>query len=66
DETGHINLVVWASLVEAQRRELLGARLLGVSGEVQREGEVVHLIAHRLYDHTSLLGRLLVRSRDFC
>ena len=65
DETGIINLIVWASLVEAQRRELLHARLLGVIGEVQRDGEVVHLIAQRLSDHSPLLGRLMAASRDF-
>ena len=65
DETGSINVIVWSSLVEAQRRELLGARLMGVYGEVQREGEVIHVIAHRLFDHSALLGRLVTPSRDF-
>jgi error-prone DNA polymerase len=65
DETGYVNVVVWRRLVETQRRELLGARLLGVHGVVQREGEVVHLVAHRLIDHTPLLGRLVTESRDF-
>ncbi|MCC6202846.1 MAG: error-prone DNA polymerase, partial [Gammaproteobacteria bacterium] len=65
DETGVINLIVHARLVEAQRRELLDARLLGVVGRVQREGEVLHVIANRLGDHTALLGRLAVSSRDF-
>ena len=65
DETGIINLIVWSSLVETQRRELLNARLLGVIGEVQREGEVIHVIAKRLEDHTALLGRLATQSRDF-
>ena len=65
DETGTINVIVWSTLVEAQRRELLHARLLGVVGEVQRDGEVVHLIAHSLSDHSPLLGRLLAASRDF-
>ncbi|MBL8489578.1 MAG: error-prone DNA polymerase, partial [Rhodocyclaceae bacterium] len=50
---------------ERQRRELLGARLLGVMGILQREGDVVHLIARRLLDHTELLGRLPTASRDF-
>ncbi|MGB0128135.1 MAG: hypothetical protein WBP72_10880 [Rhodocyclaceae bacterium] len=45
--------------------ELLGARLMGVYGQLQREGEVVHLIAKRLVDHTELLGGLDSRSRDF-
>ena len=58
DETGTLNLIVWSSLVETQRKELLGARLLGVVGNVQREGPVVHFIAERLEDHSALLGRL--------
>ena len=65
DETGVINLIIWSTLVESQRREVLGAHLLGVVGEVQRQGEVVHVIAKRLFDHSSLLGRLSVESRDF-
>ncbi len=65
DESGQVNLVVWERLAVAQRRVLLGARLLGVWGEVQREGEVVHLIARRLYDYSELLGELSTRSRDF-
>ncbi len=65
DETGIINVIVWSTLVEAQRRELLHAQLLGVVGEIQRDGEVVHLIAQRLSDHSKLLGRLRAVSRDF-
>ncbi len=65
DETGVINLIVWSSLVESQRRELLNARLLGVSGEIQRESGVIHVIARRLEDHSAMLGRLQIPSRDF-
>ena len=65
DETGIINVIVWSTLVEAQRRELLHAQLLGVVGEIQRDGEVVHLIAQRLSDHSKLLGGLSAVSRDF-
>jgi error-prone DNA polymerase len=65
DETGYLNVVVWANLVEKQRRELLTSSLLGVEGEIQREGEVVHLVARRLFDHSRLLGRLVTESRDF-
>lgn len=65
DETGLANVIVHPKLVERQRRELLGARLLGVLGVLQREGEVVHLIAKRLVDHTPLLGSLPTSSRDF-
>jgi len=65
DETGYTNVVVWNDLVEKQRKELLGARLLGVEGYMQKEGDVVHLVARRLIDHSRLLGRLLTESRDF-
>jgi len=65
DETGMVNVVVWRDLVERQRRELLGSSLMGVSGVIERQGEVVHLVARRLSDHTPLLGRLATRSRDF-
>jgi len=65
DETGCINVIAWRNLVERQRRELLGAHLLGVEGVIERDGEVVHLVARRLFDHDSLLGRLTVSSRNF-
>jgi error-prone DNA polymerase len=66
DETGLANIIVHPKLVERQRAELLGASLLGVLGVLQREGDVVHLLAKRLVDHSALLGRLTVHSRDFC
>jgi error-prone DNA polymerase len=65
DETGYTNVVVWNALVEKQRAELLGSRLLGVEGYMQKEGGVVHLVARRLVDHSALLGKLLTDSRDF-
>ena len=65
DETGCVNVIVWRDLGERQRRELLGARLMAVYGSVEREGEVVHVIARRLADHSELLGRLATQSRDF-
>lgn len=65
DETGCANVVVWRRLVERQRAELLGARLLGVEGVIERDGDVVHLVARRLFDHSALLGPLAAASRDF-
>jgi error-prone DNA polymerase len=65
DETGSVNVIVWRDLADSQRRELLGSRLMGVYGVVEREGEVVHLVAKRLIDHSALLGRLETSSRDF-
>jgi error-prone DNA polymerase len=65
DETGSVNVIVWRDLADRQRRELLGSRLMGVHGTLEREGEVVHLIAKRLVDHSELLGALQTSSRDF-
>ena len=65
DETGCMNIVVWRRLLERQRRELLGARLMGVRGVVERDGDVVHVIARRLSDYSALLGPLAAASRDF-
>lgn len=65
DETGTTQVIVWASLAERERRALVGAGLLGVFGQVQREGEVLHLVARRLFDYSRMLGRLRPASRDF-
>jgi len=65
DETGMVNVIVWRDLAERQRKELLRSSLLTVYGTLEREGEVVHLIAARLRDQTALLGSLITRSRDF-
>ncbi|MGZ8260283.1 MAG: error-prone DNA polymerase [Caldimonas sp.] len=69
DETGAVNVIVWPRIAETQRKPLLGARLLTVYGQWQRQGEgdeaVMHLVASRLIDHTPLLKGLVSRSRDF-
>ena len=65
DETGWVNVVVRPELLEAERRILLGARLLGVYGQITRQGNVVHLHAKRVVDRSPLLGQLATHSRDF-
>jgi error-prone DNA polymerase len=56
---------VWKKIADEQRDVLLNARLLGVEGELQKEGKVIHIIARRLFDHSELLGELSVKSRNF-
>ena len=65
DESGHLNVVVRRQVSERHRREVQSARLLAVHGALERQGQVVHLMAHRLRDLSALLGRLETRSRDF-
>jgi error-prone DNA polymerase len=66
DETGNVNVIVWPSLQEKQRKEALSASLLAVYGVWQCQGEVRHLVAHRLVDMSHLLGGLQSTSRNFC
>jgi error-prone DNA polymerase len=65
DEYGSINIIVWRDLGERQRQALVGSRLLGVAGKLQIEGEVMHVVAHRLIDLSPMLGGLRSVSRDF-
>jgi len=69
DETGAVNIIVWPRIADAQRKPLLGATLLTVYGQWQKQGEgdqaVMHLLASRMIDHTALLQGLVSRSRDF-
>ena len=65
DETGSVNVIVWQSVLERQRREALGSSLLAVYGVWQCEGDVKHLVAQRLVDVSHLLGELPTASRNF-
>ncbi|MGV8960303.1 MAG: error-prone DNA polymerase [Stenotrophomonas sp.] len=65
DEHGQINVVVWQQLAERHRRVFLEAQLLLVSGRLEADNGVRHVIARRLEDLTPLLGSLDIRSRDF-
>ncbi len=58
DETGVANVIVWPKVYEKFRRVVMGGRLLSVSGYLQREGQVVHLIAQRLDDMSHKLADL--------
>jgi len=64
DETGVANLVVWPSVFEQFRREILGASLIQVDGRVQKVGsgehQVIHLVAKSIVDRTQLLADMQV------
>jgi error-prone DNA polymerase len=62
DETGIANLVIWPKLYERQRRVILSAGMMAAHGRIQREGGVVHLVAHRVSDLSDSLAS--VGSRD--
>ncbi|WP_411957674.1 error-prone DNA polymerase [Paracoccus homiensis] len=58
DETGVSNVVVWRKIFDRFRRAVMGGRLLRVTGRLQREGIVVHLIADRIEDISDRLSDL--------
>lgn len=60
DETGIANVIVWRSLYEKFRRAVIGGRLLRVTGKLQRENGVSHVIAEKVEDLSWLLDELLI------
>lgn len=58
DETTIANVIVWPRTFEAFRPVVLGARLISVTGKLQNESDVIHVVADRLDDLTPLLRRL--------
>ncbi len=65
DETGSTNLIVWPKVVHAYRSAVLHSRFIVVRGQLQRENNVVHVIARQLQDYSHWLGKLNAKSRDF-
>ena len=58
DETGIANLVVFKNNFDYYRKQILNAKLLVVEGQLQKEGEVIHIIAEQLFDFTPLLNQM--------
>ncbi|MCA9708122.1 MAG: DNA polymerase III subunit alpha [Myxococcales bacterium] len=65
DETGFVNVVVWARVFDEHRVLIKSAAVLGVSGRVQRAEGVVHLVAERLWEPTTRAAPLPTRVRSF-
>ena len=58
DETAIANIIVWPHVFEKFRGVVMGARLVAVTGKVQNESNVIHILAERLDDLTPMLDRL--------
>jgi error-prone DNA polymerase len=58
DETGVVNIIVWPKAFERLRAIVLGARFVAVSGKLQSEQGVIHIVAERMNDLTPMLGLL--------
>ena len=60
DETGICNVIVWRKLYETYRRAVISGRMLRVTGRIQREGAVCHVIAEHVEDISFMLDELLI------
>ncbi len=64
DETGTANAIVWPKVFEALRPIVIGARFIAVTGRLQNEANVIHIVMERAEDLTSLLGLLSAQGKD--
>ncbi len=64
-ESGIAHLVVWPQLFEQHRRIILATSMMAVHGRIQREGEVVHLVAQRVADLSAALASVGEREASF-
>ncbi len=65
DDTGNINVVVWQATAREQKQAYLTSKILKVKGVIEKEGEVIHIIAGQLINLSDELAQLSSRSRDF-
>jgi DNA-directed RNA polymerase len=59
DETGTANVIVWAKVFERYRRAVIAGRCLKVTGRLQREGQVIHVVAEAIEDISALLDEIV-------
>jgi error-prone DNA polymerase len=64
DEMGVANIVVWPKVMEAYRKVVMQSRLLMIEGYVQRDVDIIHVVAQHLVDRTDALMRLAPEGRD--
>jgi error-prone DNA polymerase len=65
DETGINNIIFWPAVFDAQRHKILGANLMVVTGELQNQESVVHIVAKQVDDYSHWVRTLPRNSRDF-
>ncbi|MBI1202962.1 MAG: DNA polymerase III subunit alpha [Rhodopseudomonas sp.] len=64
DESAVANVIVWPKIFERVRPIVLGARYVKVSGRVQSESGVIHVVADQLEDLTVWLAKLAEQGAD--
>ncbi|MEO1562722.1 MAG: OB-fold nucleic acid binding domain-containing protein [Pseudomonadota bacterium] len=62
DETGISNIIIWKNIYQKYRRAVIAGRLLRVTGRLQRDGAVTHIIAEHVEDISPMLDELLAEN----
>lgn len=65
DETGINNIIIWPGVFDAHRHKILGTNLLVVSGELQSQESIIHVVAEQIEDYSHWVRALPRNSRDF-
>ena len=65
DDTGNTNVIVWMATARAQKKNFLSAKVVKVKGIIEKEKEVIHIVAGKIIDITEKLEELNISSRDF-
>ena len=63
DETGVANAIVWPKVFETQRAQVIGARFVAITGRLQNEAGVIHVVAEHVEDLSPMLGLLVDAGR---
>lgn len=66
DETGISNVIVWRKVYERFRRAVIAGRCLRVTGRLQRESGVTHVVAEHVEDISFMLDALVAESHELC
>ncbi len=66
DETGIVNVIVWRKIYERFRRAVIAGRCLRVTGRLQREGGVTHVVAEEIEDISPMLDALVAENHESC
>ena len=64
DETGVANAIVWPKVFEAQRAQVIGARFVAITGRLQNEAGVIHVVAEHVEDLSAMLGFLSMQGGE--
>lgn len=65
DDYGSINVVVWMATARAQKQAFLSSKIVEVRGIMEKEKDVIHVIAGKITDLTEKIENLKMQSRDF-